>query len=316
MKYLTYCGNNIINARLPDNADILYAPKEIAGITRPHVPRAVISAFENPLGMPPLNDLVGASSKILIAFDDNCQPFPPTSRPDIRQQSLEVLLPLLYSYGVQKKNIRLVCAVALHRKMKKHELAHMVGPRIMKEFYPHQLDNYDAEDREDIVDLGTTDQDEPVQVCKGVVQSDLVIYVDSVQIPLNGGHKSVAVGLGTYESIANHHIPSMTAESPHVMQPEGSDMHDCIERISRVILKHSRIMVMEAAMNNATYPWHVRCLGKPNDRCNAAEKFLKFATPPALAVVPEPIRKAILRSVSGAYDPIEINPCMPARSRS
>ncbi|UCE62424.1 MAG: DUF2088 domain-containing protein, partial [Phycisphaerales bacterium] len=81
---------------------------------------------------------------------------------------------------------------------------------------------FDAEDRDDIADLGETEEGEPVQVCRGVIDADLVIYVDSVQIPLNGGHKSVAVGLGTYESIANHHHPKMTDEIPHVMQPDNS----------------------------------------------------------------------------------------------
>ena len=95
MKYLTYSGNNIINARLPDGAGVLYAPEEITGIKRPDVPAAVVHAFQNPLGMPPLEELVNSSSRILIAFDDNCQPFPPTSKPDIRQQALEALLPLL-----------------------------------------------------------------------------------------------------------------------------------------------------------------------------------------------------------------------------
>jgi hypothetical protein len=191
--------------------------------------------------------------------------------------------------------------------MKKYELARMVGRKIMKEFYPRQLDNSDAEDPEDIADLGTTEEDERVQVCKGVVDSDLVIYVDSVQIPLNGGHKSVAVGLGTYESISNHHHPKMTAESPHVMQPEGSKMHECIERLSRVVQKHARIMVMEASMNSAIYPPHLRYLGKPNDRCNFLERFLKSATPASLKLLPEPVRKTILRGVRSDYDPIEIN---------
>ena len=307
MQYLTFSGNNIIDARLPEGAKIFYAPEPMPGIKKSYVPKAVLGAFQNPLGMSSLDKLVSRSSKILIAFDDNCQPFPETSRPDIRQQALEVLLPLLYSYGVQKKNIRLVCAVALHRKMKKHELARMVGRKIMGEFYPQQLDNSDAEDPDDVVDLGETEEGEPVQICRGVVESDLVIYVDSVQIPLNGGHKSVAVGLGAYKSIANHHHPKMTADSPHVMQPENSKMHECIERISRVVQKHARIMVMEAAMNNATYAFHVSYLGKPNARCNAVERFLKRVTPVTMALTPEPIRKVLLRAVRADYDPIEIN---------
>jgi hypothetical protein len=307
MRYLTYAGNNIVNTELPDDSRIYYARDPVAGIKKQAVPQAVRRAFREPLGMEPVEKLVGPKSRILIAFDDNCQPFPETGLPDIRQQALETLLPMLYARGVRKENIRLVCAVALHRKMKKHELARMVGRRIMREFHPHQLDNSDAEDPDDITDLGTTEQGEPVQVCKGVVEADLVIYVDTVQIPLNGGHKSVAVGLGTYESIANHHNPKMTADSPHVMQPENSHMHDCVERISRVVQKHARIVVMEAAMNNAIYPRHLRYLGKPDRACMAIERFLKWSTPQFMKILPEPVRKIVLRSVRSVYDPIEIN---------
>ena len=307
MNYLTFSGNNIISARLPEGSEVLYAPDPIPGIGRSNIPAAVRRAFESPLGMAPLAELVNGSSRVLIAFDDNCQPFPETTRPDIRQQAIETLLPMLYASGVKKENIRLVCAVALHRKMKVHELERMVGKRIMSEFHPSQLDNYDAEDRDDIVELGTTELDEPVEVCRGVVECDLVIYVDAVQIPLNGGHKSVAVGLGTYNSIANHHAPKMTAESPHVMQPENSQMHDCIERLSRVVQKHAQIMVMEAAMNNAIYPWHLRHLGKPSSACNFAQKLVRAATPVAMKLMPESMRRAILSSVQTAYLPVEIN---------
>ena len=291
MDFVTFSGNNIVNARLPEGADVLYAPPAAQGIEKRAVPTAVERAFREPLGMEPLEHLLSSKSRVLIAFDDNCQPFPETTLPDIRQQSLEVLLPMLYRAGVKKDRIRLVCAVALHRKMKRHELERMVGRRIMKEFYPHQLDNFDAEDRDDIAELEATEQGEPVQVCKGVVESDLVIYVDTVQIPLNGGHKSVAVGLGTYDSISNHHHPRMTVEVPHVMQPDGSLMHDCIERKSRVIQRHARIMVMEAAMNNQLYPWHLRYLGKPPERCNLLEGMLKAVTPLSMKLLPEVARK-------------------------
>ncbi len=307
MNYLTYSGNNIVRAVLPDDAAVLFAPPAIRGIRRPDVPAAVRRAFCEPLDAVPLADQVNANSRILIAFDDNCQPFPETTRPDIRQQALETLIDLLLAYGVRRERIRLVCAVALHRKMKPHELARMVGPRLMREFHPRQLDNFDAEEGADIADLGRTDRDEIVQVCRGVIDCDLVIYVDSVQIPLNGGHKSVAVGLGTYDSIACHHAPSMTAETPHVMQPEHSNMHACIERQSRVIQQQARIMVMEAAMNNATYPFYVRYLGKAPRDCNLLEQMIRAATPAAMKLLPEPVRRMVLSIVRGAYDPVQIN---------
>ena len=183
----------------------------------------------------------------------------------------------------------------------------MLGRKIMNEFYPYQLRNFDAEDRDNIVDLGKTDRDEIVEVERDVVESDIVIYVDTIQIPLNGGHKSVAVGMGTYNSIAPHHSPHMTAESPHVMQPGGSNMHDCIERMSQVIQDHSKIMVIEAAMNNQIYPTGFRQLGKPNAQCNVFEKMLKTLTPPSLSLLPEALRYKIFKGIRTDYEPIEIN---------
>lgn len=307
MNYLTYSGNNLVNARLPEDARILYAPPPIRGYSRTEIPDAVQRAFENPRGMPPLKDLVNGNSKVLIAFDDNCQPFPATSRPDFRELAIGRLLQLLYSYGVEKKNIRLVCAVALHRKMKVYELEEMVGPAIMREFFPHQLENSDAEDPDGMVELGETDHGEPVELYKPAAEADLVIYVDTIQIPLNGGHKSVGVGLSGYKTIACHHHPEKTRDVPHVMQPEGSQMHVSIERINRVIESHCQVMVLEASMNNATYPFYFDYIGKPSERCNPLEKLVRAATPYSMAVTPEPIRRAIMRNIRSVYEPFEIH---------
>lgn len=305
--YLTYSGNNLLSVRLPEGSEVLYPPLPRTGVPRHAVRDAVRVAFEEPVDMPPLGELVGGSSRVLIAFDDNCQPFPPTARPEIRQVMLEALLPMLYAAGVEKRNIHLVCAVALHRKMKRHELKFMVGKQIMDEFYPGQLTNFDAEAPEEIVCLGETSEGEPVDVARRVVESDLVIYLDTVQIPLNGGHKSVAVGLGSYRSIAAHHSPHMTLEVPHVMQPEGSHMHASIERISRVIGEHARIMVLEASMNNATYPGYVSHLGLADADCSGVQLLMKKLTPPGLKLIPEAARRRIFGSIRGNYSPIEIH---------
>jgi hypothetical protein len=307
MNYITYCGNSIVKVRLPDDAEVLYAPPAPPGIPKRDVPAAIEKSFREPLGMEPLDKLVNSSSRVLIAFDDNCQPFPATPQPDIRQQALETVLPLLYACGVKKEKIQLVCAVALHRKMKKYEMAAMVGSKIMAEFWPDQLVNFDAEDPDKIVDLGETEEGEPVEVWKDAVESDLIIYLDSIQVPLNGGHKSVAVGLGTYRSIAPHHSPKMTAEVPHVMQPHGSNMHACIERISHVIQKKCRIMVMEAAMNNNTYPWHTRHLGLSPERCNIFQRVARATTPFSMSLLPEFARRKIMRSIKSDLLPTTIN---------
>ncbi len=306
MKYLTYSGNDLVNVDLPDDATVFHPPPPLPGLRTDEIPAALDAALDEPLGMEPLDDLVSAGSKILIAFDDNCQPFPRMARPDIRQTMIERLIERLYRLGVEKSDIELRCAVALHRKMRREELAYMLGERIMGEFWPHQLKNFDAEDPDDVVNLGETDHGEPIETSKTVIEADLVIYVDTIQIPLNGGHKSVAVGFGTYDSIAPHHNPAMTEHVPHVMQPEGSHMHGSIERISKALMEHARIMVIEAAMNGAIYPAHLAWLGKAPHRLSAAERAIKRTTPWALKALPEPARKKIFHSMVSPYAPLAI----------
>ena len=59
MRYLTYSGNNLIDVELPDDATVLYPPEAIPGIPKRSIPQALREAVENPLGMPPLKELVG-----------------------------------------------------------------------------------------------------------------------------------------------------------------------------------------------------------------------------------------------------------------
>ena len=307
MKFLTYSGNNLLNIDLPEESSIHYPNPPLPGLLRSEIPGAAERAFENPQGMSPLRELVDSTSRILIAFDDNCQPFPPMQKPDIRQIIIEKLLEMLFSYGVEERNIELRCAVALHRKMKKYELARMLGSKIMGTFFPDQLKNFDAEDEDDLVELGETDQGEIVEISRAAIECDLVIYVDSVQIPLNGGHKSVSVGFAGYRTIACHHSPEMTRDSPHVMQPDHSSMHASIERINRIVQKHTQVMVLEAALNSQTYPAHVRYLSKPRERCNALERALKAAAPLSVKLLPEEARFRVFSSIKSVYSPIEIN---------
>lgn len=306
MKYLTYSGNTLLGADLPDQATVLYPPPAIEGIPKRSIPRALREALEQPVGMEPLAELIGPNSRVLIAFDDNCQPFPLMARPDIRQIMITRLLELLEDQGVKQENIQLRCAVALHRKMQHHELEYMLGEKIMARFWPDQLTNFDAEDSDDIVSLGETDEGEPVETSRAVIESDLVIYVDTVQIPLNGGHKSVAVGFGTYNSIAPHHAPQMTEHTPHVMQPDGSCMHATIRRMSETIQKHCRIMVIEAAMNGATYPQHLEYLCKSPDRLSFAERILRNTAPMSMRALPEPARAKLFRGIRSKYAPMAI----------
>ena len=51
MNYVTYCGNSIVKIRLPDDAEVLYAPPAPQGIAKRDIPAAIEASFREPLGM-------------------------------------------------------------------------------------------------------------------------------------------------------------------------------------------------------------------------------------------------------------------------
>ncbi len=63
MKYLSYTGNNIIQAELPEEASVFFPPPPLPGIPNKDIPNRVRAAFESPLDMPPLEELVDLSTK-------------------------------------------------------------------------------------------------------------------------------------------------------------------------------------------------------------------------------------------------------------
>ena len=71
-----------------------------------------------------------------------------------------------------------------------------------------------------MVTLGKTTHGEVVEINKRAAESDLVIYVNLNLVPMDGGHKSVGVGLCGYESLKAHHKPKAIVELELV---HGSD---------------------------------------------------------------------------------------------
>ena len=57
-------------------------------------------------------------------------------------------------------------------------------------YYPDRLYNHDAEDLDNIVEIGQTPQGERVRLNRRAVESDLLIYVNINLVPMDGGHKS------------------------------------------------------------------------------------------------------------------------------
>ncbi|KKK92200.1 hypothetical protein LCGC14_2705310, partial [marine sediment metagenome] len=164
---------------------------------------AVRDALAQPLGLPPIRELVRPGASVLIAFDD---PTVPSFGP-VRRLAIESILEELAGAGVPEENVNLVCANALHRKWTETELASILGKDLVRRFHS-RLTCHDAEDADNLTYLGTTPSGYDVELHRLAVESDLTIYVNaSCMMGFSGGWKSICVGLSTWRSIRWTHTP-------------------------------------------------------------------------------------------------------------
>jgi hypothetical protein len=218
-------GETTLTATLPGRTRVFSNTEAVVPTPVGDLTAAVGAALAHPLGLPRLGELAKPSARVTIAFDDATVP----SYGPIRTIAIEAVLAELAAAGVARGRVSLVCANALHRKLRPAELARIIGARLVAEF-GERLSCHDAEDPDGLVDLGRTpEHGYPVVVNRCVTESDLLVYVNAGHMRgFNGGWKSVCVGLSTYDSIRVTHTPDGMSMSVH-----GNRMHAVLDEMGR-----------------------------------------------------------------------------------
>ena len=145
---------------------------------------AIRQALADPLGSEPLTELLEPGMKP-DRDRRHLAPAPADAGADVRQLVLEEAIELAARNGVE--DIKLYMANSLHRRMTGPEIEHAVGERVYRSFYPRDLKNHDAEDHDNLLFVGTTDQGEEVELNKRAAESDLLVYVNINLVALDGG---------------------------------------------------------------------------------------------------------------------------------
>ena len=205
-------GETTMTAELPAGTRMLSNVERAALSPVEDLDTAVRAALATPHGLPRIGALVRPGSPVTIAFDDHTT----GSFGPIRPTAIRAVLDELAAAGVNPRDVTLVCANALHRMLRPAELARLLGDDLVREFGP-RLICHDAEDPEQIVDLGiTAEHGYPVEVHRLVAESDLTVYVNTNYIRgFTGGWKSVCVGLSTWRTIRVTHTPDGMSMSVH-----------------------------------------------------------------------------------------------------
>lgn len=161
---------------------------------------AIRAAIRNPIGSPPLSELVARyGQRTVILIDDSTRSTP-------QKLLLPILLDELNRSGVSDADVCIMVALGTHRRMDRAELSERVGAAVMERV---EVTNV-SQDPADFVDLGVSPLGIPVHVSRRYMESDISIAVGNI-IPhmyagWAGGAKMVQPGVSSAVTTAKTHL--------------------------------------------------------------------------------------------------------------
>jgi hypothetical protein len=221
---------------------------------------------------------------------------------------LEQVIELAASRGVE--DLKIIVATALHRRMTSAEIRRMVGERVFRSFWPKDLYNFDAEDPDALSHVGKTDEGEDVEISKRAAESDLIVYVNVNLVAMDGGHKSVAIGLASYKSLRHHHNVHTMLHSRSYMDPRPgkSAIADSATRMGRMLRDAGvKVFQIETTMNADTFPKNLGFLNKREWEWSAFDQGLMMAAKKANDMAPPRIRRELYRRIEAPYKLTGVN---------
>ncbi len=295
---LVHSGEGFRLERFPLGSRVVYPPESLPAL--PDVDAAIAQALDHPLGdQKPLRDKLFAGMKLTIAFDDISLPLPQMRTPDVRGRVIEHVLELAARAGVD--DVELIVATALHRRMTGAEIKRAVGERVFRSFWPDALYNFDAEDPSALAHLGLTDQGEDVEISKRAAESDLLVYVNINLVAMDGGWKSTAIGLASYQSLRHHHNAKTMMASRSFMDHKASAMHSSAWRMGHVLREAVDVFQIETTLDNQSFPDQYGFLTKREWEWSARDQVTYLSAKKGIDALPKGLRRKLFHSIEAGY---------------
>jgi nickel-dependent lactate racemase len=196
---------------LPDAASAtVIEPRFVPGLSDERV--RIRKALREPIGTPPLRDLVSAGDTVAVVFSDITRPMP-------NDRVLPVLLEALEEAGVSGANLGstsdvvLINALATHRPQTEAELTEMLGEAVYQRY---RVVQHDAWDDESLVPVARNRAGREVRVNRTYMEASVRILTGFIEphffAGFSGGPKAVLPGIADAEAILDNHGASMIAD--------------------------------------------------------------------------------------------------------
>ena len=270
---LPYGKEKIVTPEIPDkNIYFLIDRGEVPALKNPG--EDIGRELRNPIGSPPLSEMVKPKDRVVILGDDMTRPTP-------QDIIIPVLLNELNAAGVPDENIEVIIALGTHRYMNEREIRGKYGDEVVERV---PVINHDYKDLKNLVDMGKTESGIPISVNKKVYDADFVIGVGNI-VPhcyagWGGGGKIIQPGISGEETTAMTHI--MAGRVRPVSKLIGRLDHKVKEEIDAVALKAGLNLIVNTVLNQEDKIAHV-VVGDPvkafREGVKAAEKIYCPAVP-------------------------------------
>jgi len=207
-------GDGDVTVNLPTERVInVVDGKEATLIT--DVEAAVQAALHQPIGTPPLSDVVQQGDKVVIIGSD-------ITRKWVRHDLfLPTLLNELNTAGIPDRDISLVVALGAHRHHTAEENILTFGQQVVDRIAIVQSH---APETDEFVYIGKTSRGNEVRINKHVVNADKVIMtggiVHHLMAGFGGGRKSIVPGVAGYSTIQANHSLCLHDEVGQGVSPE------------------------------------------------------------------------------------------------
>lgn len=300
---LMWYGEDLLQVKMPAGTRVVYPKPTIRPLRDRNA--AIRYALAHPEGMEPLESLLKPGMKVTIAIDDISLPLPPMKRPDIRQSVLTILLEMLAAKGIE--DLHIIIATSFHRRMTAAEIQRAVGSRIFHAYYPHRLYNHDGEAPDGMLELGVTDHGEHVRINRSAAESDLLIYVNINLVPMDGGNKSVGVGLCDYPALQAHHTPQTILQCDSYFDHTRSAMSRSCDRVGKIINQHLKVFHIETVLNNAMFDPRMAFFVKNEDDYSPYDRMMFALARSGLRSLPRTAKRKLLFAIPASYEMIAVH---------
>jgi nickel-dependent lactate racemase len=197
-------GHNGLTVELPDQTHLVQS-RFVPGL--PDEPAALRHALREPIGSPPLANLVKPGDTVAIVHSDITRPTP-------NDRMLPILLAELDAAGVSRADITLLNALGTHRPQTDAELRTMLGDDIVETYRCLQ---HNAFDDDLLAPLGVTSFGNRVRVNRHFLNADVRILTGFIEphffAGFSGGPKGVLPALAGAESVLTNHGRDMIAHT-------------------------------------------------------------------------------------------------------